>query len=217
MAGRNQREKNMKTIAMSVLIGGIILAAGAWTPKAAAGPPPTTPPRPPKTEQKWIADLSSKSERTVITALGNLEDILKVEDDAARDASPAIPAIRNLLTDSRKPVVRKAARVLGVIHARVTDADVTSIAVLLSDKDFGTVIDGLKALRGLGAQAKSTVPQIVPLLQHKQVNVKRDACRTLAVIGNKDTIADLQPLLQSSDAAVKKDAADAIAALRDKS
>jgi len=208
----------MNTMAKRVSIGVIILAGMVLTtPIASAGPPPPTAPRPPKTEELWVADLSSKSEKAVTTALGNLEDELKVKDDATKDASPAIPAIRKLLTDPRKGVVRKAARVLGVIHARVTEDDVKNIAVLLSDKDKGIQIDGLKALRGLGAQAKATVPQIIPLLQHKEPNVKRDACRTLAVVGNKDVIPSIQPLLQSPDESVKKDAADAIAALRDKS
>ena len=208
----------MNIWARRILFKAVVLTGVCVTAQmACAGPPPPAPPSPPKTEATWIADLSSKSEGTVTTALGKLEDELKVQDEATKDASPAIPAIRKLLTDPRKPVVRKAARVLGVIHARVTDEDMKNIAVLLSDKDFGVVIDGLKALRGLGAQAKSTVPQIVPLLQHKQINVKRDACRTLAVVGNKDVIPSIQPLLQSPDAAVKKDAADAIAELKDKS
>ena len=38
----------------------------------------------------------------------------------------------------------------------------------------------------------------------------RDACRTLAVLGNKSLIPDIKPLLQVPDLAVQKDAADAI-------
>ena len=44
-------------------------------------------------------------------------------------------------------------------------------------------MEGLKALRGLKAQ--STIPKIVTLLKHADPNVKRDACRTLAVLGDK--------------------------------
>ena len=49
------------------------------------------------------------------------------------------------------------------------------------------------ALRGL--KAKTTIPQITPLLSHADKNVMRDACHTLAV---------------------QKDAADAIAILKEK-
>jgi hypothetical protein len=47
--------------------------------------------------------------------------------------------------------------------------------------------------------------------------VVRDACRTLAVLGNKDVIPLIEPLLNSPDSKVKKDAQDAITTLRSKS
>jgi len=76
-------------------------------------------------------------------------------------------------------------------------------------------MDGLISLRGL--KAESTVPDILPLLNHKHPNVIRDACRTLAVLGNKDLIPQIEPLLNHPEAAVKKDAQDAIYKLRQKS
>ena len=76
-------------------------------------------------------------------------------------------------------------------------------------------MDGLIALRGLKAQA--VVPQIVPFLKHSNSYVIRDACRTLAVLGNKDLIPSIEPLLNHSDPKVKQDAQDAIYKLRSKS
>ena len=72
-------------------------------------------------------------------------------------------------------------------------------------------MQALKALRGL--KAESTVPKIVPLLQNPDQNIKRDACRTLAVIGGKDNVKDIEPLLKDPDKAVVEDAQKAIAAL----
>ena len=76
-------------------------------------------------------------------------------------------------------------------------------------------MDALIALRGL--KDESTVPDIMPFLKHAHPNVIRDACRTLAVLGNKDLIPQIEPLLNHPQAAVKKDAQDAIYKLRQKS
>jgi HEAT repeat protein len=69
-------------------------------------------------------------------------------------------------------------------------------------------------LRGLKAQ--STIPQITPLLQDSDLNVKRDAIRTLAVLGDKSLVPTIQPLMSFPDLAVQKDAADAIEILKAK-
>jgi hypothetical protein len=63
------------------------------------------------------------------------------------------------------------------------------------------------------------VPQITPILKEtgRHPNVIRDACRTLAVLGNKSVIPEIEPLLNSSNAAIKKDAQDAIFVLKSKS
>jgi HEAT repeat protein len=112
-------------------------------------------------------------------------------------------------------VRRKAARVLGILHADVDQTDLKNICALLEASDPAEVMDGLKALRGL--KASETVPQILPLLKHSNTGVLRDACRTLAVLGNKDVIPSIEPLLKHSHAAVKKDAQDAIFLLQSKS
>ncbi len=123
-------------------------------------------------------------------------------------------AIKPFLTDSRKPVMRKAARVLGVMNAPVSEADLKNIAVLLKGPDKSEIIDGLKALRGLKAQ--STIPEITPLLQNKDKNIIRDSIRTLAVLGDKSLIPTIQPLMDYPDLSVQKDAADALAVLKQK-
>jgi HEAT repeat protein len=58
--------------------------------------------------------------------------------------------------------------------------------------------------------APEAVPSILPCLTSSNPNVIRDACRTLAVLGNKDVIASIEPLLKHSRADVRKDAQDAI-------
>jgi HEAT repeat protein len=61
-----------------------------------------------------------------------------------------------------------------------------------------------------------TIPKIVTLLKYPDANVKRDACRTLAVIADKSVVPDIQPLLQDPEPAVVKDANDAIFTLNAK-
>jgi HEAT repeat protein len=160
-----------------------------------------------KTEDELIAQLGSAKEKDVIKALQEMEKLYPA-------STKCQDAIKPLLADSRKPVVRKAGRVLGVMNASVSQADLKNIAVLLKGKTKYEIIDGLKALRGL--QAQSTIPEIIPLLKNSDKNVMRDACRTLAVLGNKSLIPAVKPLLEYPDVAVQKDAADAIAILREK-
>ena len=160
-----------------------------------------------KTEAEYIADLSSPKEKDVVAALQGIEKVYPTSVTGQTK-------IKSLLADSRPTVKRKAARTLGALGADVSSADLNNIVTLLSGPDKNTIIDGLKALRGLKAQ--STVPKIIPLLQNADKNVKRDACRTLAVLGDKSTVPSIQPLLQDADKGVVKDAGDAIAALNAK-
>jgi HEAT repeat protein len=161
----------------------------------------------PQTEEQLIADLDSPTAKVVHAALQNLEKQYPT-------SAPALAKIKTLLTDARPEVREKAARVLGAIHAEVSDTDLKNIAALLDATDKTEIMEGLKALRGLKAQ--STIPKIVPLLQHADNNVKRDACRTLAVIADKSAIPSIEPLLKDADAKVQKDASDAISALQAK-
>ena len=160
-----------------------------------------------KTEEHLIQDLGSPVPGTVTDALHQLEKQYP-------GTTKALPAIKGLLMDSRPKVRRKAARVLGALHSDVEPADITAICALLKSAEPDEVIDGLKSLRGL--KAPGAVAEIVPQLQHANTHVVRDACRTLAALGDKDTIKAIDPLLNNPDPAVKKDAQDAIFQLNSK-
>lgn len=160
-----------------------------------------------KSEDELIAALSSAKEKEVFSALQAIEKQFP-------DSTKAHAAIKPLLADNRPKLRAKAARVLGQVHAEVSEADLKNICELFKSTEKNEIIDGLKALRGL--KAKSTIPQMTPLLKHADKNVMRDACRTLAVLGDKSLIPSIKPLLEYPDVAVQKDAADAISILREK-
>jgi HEAT repeat protein len=189
----------MKTMTKRAFAGLMILAAVCVAvPRASAAPP---------TEDKVAAELASPKEGTAIDGLADVEKYFPT--------SPTLlPTAKKLLADPRNKVARKAAYVLGNVHADVSDDDLKNICRLLSSADKTDVVDALKGLRGLKAQ--SVIPQIVPLLKNPDKNIMRDACRTLAVLGNKSLIPDIQPLLTYPDLGVQKDAADAIEILKEK-
>jgi len=189
----------MKRICTRSLVGALALVAlfACASPVLAAE----------KTEDQLVADLNSPRAEVVTEAM------LKLEKNYPTSVT-ALPKIKALLTDARQPVRRKAARVLGVLHADLNDAEMKAITAMLKAADQQEVMDALKSLRGL--KAAHTVPEILPLLKNPVANVVRDACRTLAVLGNKDTIPSLEPLLNNPNAAVKKDAQDAIFQLKNK-
>ena len=161
----------------------------------------------PKTEEQLIAELDSPKEKVVFDAMAQLEKEYPT-------STAYHPKLKSLLTDNRLKVQRKAARVLGALHAPVSDTDLQNICALLTSEDKDAKIDGLKALRELKSQ--SVIPKMIPLLQDGNANVARDACRTLAVVADKSVIPSIEPLLQSPDKKVQKDAQDAIFALKAK-
>jgi HEAT repeat protein len=163
--------------------------------------------RPPKSEDELIANLASPKDKEVYAALQELEKTYPTDPKI-------IPPIEKLLADTRPVVRRKAARVLGAIHADVSRADIKNICELFNSTDKREIMDGLIALRGLKAQ--SAIPQILPLLDNPDTNVKRDSMRTLAVLGDSSLIPKIKPLLTYPDLAVQKDAADAISILKEK-
>lgn len=160
------------------------------------------------TEDDLIAALNDPKDDVVAHAMLELEKRFPT-------STKAFPAMKKLLTDPREKVRRKAARVLGVLHAEVDATDLKNICAMFQATNPQETMDALKALRGL--KAASTVPEIVPLLKNSNVGVVRDACRTLAVLGTKSNVADVEPLLKSPDAKVQKDAMDAIHLLNAKS
>lgn len=189
----------MNYLSKRTFIGTLALAALAFSTTISPAAPPT--------EASLIASLSLPKEGTVTSALQGLEKNYPTSTNA-------FPQMKKLLADPRIAVARKAARVLGVLHAPVDQTDIANICKLLRSPDVDTITDGLKALRGL--DAPSAVPEITPLLTHPNSHIVRDACRTLAVIGNKSVIPQIEPLLKSPEPAVQKDAQDAIMALKAK-
>ena len=159
-----------------------------------------------KTEDQLVRDLDSPKPGVVTDALQQIEKKYPT-------STAGVAKTKQLLTDNRPAVRRKAARVLGVLHTDLTAQEMQNVVALLKG-DSQEQMDGLKALRGLKAQ--STVPDILPLLKSPTPNVARDACRTLAVLGNKDVIPSIEPLVSSPNQAVAKDAQDAIFALKNK-
>lgn len=160
-----------------------------------------------KSEAAAIAALSDKMESRVTAAMQEIEKKFP-------NSVEGVAKIKSMLGDSRVKVRRKAARVIGTLHADVTEAELKSIAALLKGSTPEEVIDGLKSLRGLKSQP--VIPEIKALLTHATPNVVRDACRTLSEIGGKDLIPAIEPLLNHANAAVKKDAQDAIFKLKNK-
>jgi HEAT repeat protein len=158
-----------------------------------------------KTEAEWIAQLASPDEGKVVSALQGLEKEYPGSETARAK-------IIEMLEDSREKVRRKAARVLGALHAKVDKKVLAEITPLLTSPNKDTVIDGLKALRGL--DAASTVPQILPLLANPDENIKRDTCRTLAEVADASAIPKIEPLLADPNKKVREDARDAIAKLK---
>jgi len=156
---------------------------------------------PPKTEEQVIAALASPNEDVVAEAMMTIEKKYP-------NSSAGVAEIKKYLGDNRAKVRRKAARVLGVLHADVTQAELDQICAMFKSSETREVTDALIALRGLKAQ--SVLPQIRDMLKDGRPNVLRDTCRTLAVLGSKDDIARIQPLTKSENSAVAKDARDAI-------
>jgi len=164
-----------------------------------------------KSEDQLIRDLEpSNSDKAITDAMTLLEKMR--EKDPSR--TNAVPAFKKLLADTRAPVRRKAARLLGIFHARLDETEIKQVCEQLKANDWREVQSGLKALRDLNESA--AVSEVLPCLKHANPFVVRDACRTLTVIGNKTVIPDIEPLLHNPNKAVQKDAQDAIAALGSK-
>ena len=190
----NSMTKRCFVVALTVGIIGFA-AMPAWAQKKG------------KSEDELITALASPKEKTVINTMQEMEKLYPT-------STKCQDAIKPFLADNRKPVARKAARVLGVMSAPVSEADLKNIVALLKGTDRNEIIDGLKALRGLKAQ--STIPEILPLLENKDKNVMRDAIRTLAVLGDKSLVPKIEPFMSYPDLAVQKDAADALTILKQK-
>lgn len=97
------------------------------------------------------------------------------------------------------------------IDVATMDPEVKRHCDILKTGKTDDVIKSLKALREM--DAPEAVPDIVACLSQTHPNVIRDACRTLAVLGDTSNIPSLEPLLKHSRSDVKKDAQEAINAM----
>jgi HEAT repeat protein len=164
-----------------------------------------------ETEEELIANLSSPDEGKVLSTMKRYKKLYQ-------GSTKAFPTLKKLLTDSRLRVRRRAADMLGAFHAAVNEEDVKAICALLKEPGLEANKDVLKDLRKLqGSALAGAVPDILPCLKNPHSSLVREACRTLAVLGNKDVIPLIEPLLNSPEPGVKEVAQDAIAALRSKS
>lgn len=160
-----------------------------------------------KSENDLVAALASPNQDTARAAIAELE--------ARYPQSPTWqPAVRKMLADPREEVALKAVRVLGIVHAEVTDEDLKNITALFRASRPNVAMGALKGLRGLKAQ--SIIPQILPLLQNHNAGIVRDALRTLAVLGDSSLVPQIEPLLNHPNSAVKKDAMECVTALKAK-
>ena len=96
----------------------------------------------------------------------------------------------------------------------ISNPEVVELCAALGSSNPNEVVHTLKLLRRPDAAA--AVPDILPLLHNNNTHVVRDACRTLAVIANKDVIPSIEPLLKDKRSDVRKDAQDAIEKLQAK-
>jgi HEAT repeat protein len=170
---------------------------------------------PSKSEADLIYMLKSPNYKDVIDALDRLPKWYPYSTNAVA-VIKEILVLRAPVYSPYEPkniVTRKAARALGNYHATLTPDELKVIYELfMAPHDPDSIMDGLKALRGM--HAPEAVPQILPMLRDPNTHVVRDACRTLAVLGNRDIIPYIQPLLAHPAGDVRADAKDAIAKLQ---
>ena len=107
-----------------------------------------------KTEDELIADLASPKESVVTGAM------LKLEKEHPTSTKWQ-PEVKKMLTDSRSAVRRKAGRVLGSVHAEVSEADLKNITAMFSATDPQEAMDALKSLRGLALKTPCSMGERV--------------------------------------------------------
>jgi HEAT repeat protein len=156
-------------------------------------------------EKAALAALDpAQEEEALIAALGRIEAEFPESTLAAAKVGP-------LLHDGRGKVRRQAIRTLGLLPSRLDAAALADVARMLASSDPEEVADALRGLRWLYSEA--TIPLVLPLLVHADEHVKREACRTLAIVGDRSLAAKIEPLLKDPVADVREDAGAAVAQL----
>jgi len=100
----------------------------------------------------------------------------------------------------------------------ITDPAVEKLCEMLEQDNPGKVKDALKKLRDkkLESNASQAIPKILPCLTDSKPDVVREACRTLAIIGNQDAVPALLPLLTNERPDIVREACRTLAAIGNK-
>jgi HEAT repeat protein len=142
-----------------------------------------------------------------------MKTLVAIEEEFP-DSAAAAPKVLALLRDERVKVRRKAVRVLGVLQPNLDAPGLADVTRMLASPDTAEVVDALKGLGGLYAPA--SIPSILPLLASPNEHVKREACRTLALVADRSVLARIEPLTKDPIKDVRNDAEGAVAQLRRK-
>jgi len=164
-------------------------------------------------------DILDLCDALTSTDKGAVKDALKKLREI--HAAEAVPNILPCLTNSQPDVVREACRTLAVLGDKNTipnieplltnqredvrkdarqaidklNPDIAGLCKSLNSANQGELKNALKKLREI--QATEAVSSVVPCLKDPDPGVVREACRTLAVLGNKGTIPNIEPLLNN--------------------
>ncbi len=156
-------------------------------------------------EKAALAALDpAREEDDLIAALARIEAEFPESTLAAAKVGP-------LLHDERGKVRRQAVRTLGLLPSRLDAAALADVTRMLASSNPEEVADALRGLRWLYSQA--AVPFVLPLLGSADEHVRREACRTLAIVGDRSLAAKIEPLLKDPVADVREDAGSAVAQL----
>ena len=97
----------------------------------------------------------------------------------------------------------------------ISDPEVKKLCEALDQDNPGKVKDALKKLSKM-PKATQAVPKILPCLANSKPDVVREACRTLAKIGNQDAVPALLPLLTNERPDIVREACRTLAEIGNK-
>jgi HEAT repeat protein len=144
---------------------------------------------------------SRKSRFKAVEAIGNNATVIALADLVDKTRDPSVD-IREAATHSLGKIGNAEA-----IHA---------LAAIATQPDSDIVVPALRALRGCALP--SVAPALIPLLSHLNIEVVREAARTLGAARNPDAIEPLAHLLHATrQAPVAVAAAEALSLLGDTS
>ena len=145
-----------------------------------------------------IKKLKTNNEKELDTAIRKLKKI----------GEPAIPALMEALQD-RNLLVRQSA---GEVLRQIGRPAISVLAKGLKNSDANVRRSAANILGNIGAEAKTAVPQLIPLLKDSDAGVRNSAASALTSIGAeaKAAVPQLILLLKDSHADVRSSAASAL-------